>query len=273
MGKFFPDGYGCEAGGRFDNDEPNNDEENTESKCKASNRVSSSGHPGSLEPERHEKPDMTESSVSSAIFFPDGYGCEAVGRFDNENTESECMETDSLSTRTNYFDEYGKEVGRTCESEHKCGVSDPRRGEELEVAIDNGQSGECFWDGISSTPKIDLKFKSRAEVRKFVNLYSSGCKCKMVIISGGGQETCRTRKIVFGCTYGYQRKSVATQARPGAHSKKKNCKAKLRFYCSPIENGERNSTCVLTHFNEDHNHELFIPWYKQDSEKIETYEE
>ena len=50
----------------------------------------------------------------------------------------------------------------------------------------------------SSTPKINMKFMSRVEVRKFVNLYSSRCKCKMVIISGGAQETSKSRKIEFG---------------------------------------------------------------------------
>ena len=263
-GIFFPDGYGWEGGGRFDLDKlDNNDQENTESDCCAMSAGKSLAHPTSHRTETYEEPNKADSPVSSGIFFPDGYGFDqgALNNNDQENIESGCIGTDTLTTRTCYFDENGKEIeiGQTCESEHE--VFDQTSGEELEVEID--QSDGYYWDGSSSTPQIGLKFKSREEVRKFVNLYSSRCKCKMVIISGGGQKT---RKIEFGCTYGHQRKSVATQARPGAHSKKKNCKAKIRFYCGPVD-------CDLTFFNEDHNHELSFAWFKQDTEKIDTFEE
>ena len=57
-GKIFPDGYGCETEGRFDHDKPNNNIENTESECIATNPEISSGHPASLEIEIHKKPDL-----------------------------------------------------------------------------------------------------------------------------------------------------------------------------------------------------------------------
>ena len=103
----------------------------------ASNPKKSSEHPTSLETEAYEEPDMTDSPVSSGIFFPDGYGCEAGGRFDHNklnnnvqgNTESECIGSDPVSTETYFFDEYGKEIGRRCESVNKVGVLDQTRGE------------------------------------------------------------------------------------------------------------------------------------------------
>ena len=123
------------------------------------------------------------------------------------------------------------------------------------------------WD-VSSTELIsNLTFKSRRQVRDFIKLYEAKVMCKMVVESGGAGDNCTSRKIVYGCTYGYERTSTATDKRPGAHSKKKGCTAFLRFFCKP------DLTCVLTSYSEDHNHENTLKMYKQDTDKIDQEEE
>ena len=66
---FFPDGYGCEAGGRFDQDElgendqeelGENDQENLESGCIVSNPKESSVHPVFLDTDTYKEPDMAD---------------------------------------------------------------------------------------------------------------------------------------------------------------------------------------------------------------------
>ena len=59
--------------------------------------------------------------------------------------------------------------------------------------------------------------------------------------------------------------------RPIQHSKKKDCKAFVRFYCR----GDKDSRdfCVLTAFSEEHNHVLTKAMYFQDTHKIKEPEE
>jgi hypothetical protein len=76
---------------------------------------------------------------------------------------------------------------------------------------------------------------------------------------------------VWGCTYGAERKSVATAARPNQHTKKKGCKAMVRFSCRG--NKESRNTCVLTGFIEEHNHMRSKEMFEQDIHKIEEDEE
>ena len=94
-------------------------------------------HPVFLESDTYEVPEMADSPVSSGIFFPGGYGREVGGKVDHDvlNNNQENVE----SVLTCYF-ENGKEVGRTCESEHEGGVSDQTRVEGMEVEVDSSQS-------------------------------------------------------------------------------------------------------------------------------------
>ena len=77
---------------------------------------------------------------------------------------------------------------------------------------------------------------------------------------------------MWGCTYGRKRPSIATDSRPHAHSKKKNCKFSIRFYCSPADE-EGKTKCVLASFTEEHNHARTIKMWEQDTQKIEKTEE
>ena len=134
-GIFFPDGYGSEGGGRFDLHKlDNNDPENTESDCCAMSAGKSLAHPTSHRTETYEEPNKAHSPVSSGIFFPDGYGFDH-GELNNNDEESGCIGTDTLTTRTSYFDENGMEIenGQTRESEHE--VLGGKIGFELTLSI------------------------------------------------------------------------------------------------------------------------------------------
>ena len=75
---------------------------------------------------------------------------------------------------------------------------------------------------------------------------------------------------MWGCTYGHERPSVATE-REKVHSKKKNCKAVIRFFCRGGQSDQK--LCVLTAFSEVHNHLISRKMFDQDTQKIQTVEE
>ena len=100
---------------------------------------------------------------------------------------------------------------------------------------DNGDQNSCYavreeadeknkkeWDGKSVKLEIGLTFQARSEARKFVKMYGDSVFCKMSAKDGGDSGGCKSRKIVWTCTYGYEKPSVATKGRrPHHHSKKK----------------------------------------------------
>ena len=78
------------------------------------------------------------------------------------------------------------------------------------------------WDGKSVKLEIGLTFQARSEARKFVKMYGDSVFCKMSAKDGGDSGSCKSRKIMWTCTYGYEKPSVATKGRrPHHHSKKK----------------------------------------------------
>ena len=74
---------------------------------------------------------------------------------------------------------------------------------------------------------------------------------------------------MLGCCYGNERSSVATNMRPNQHTKKKGCKARLRFY----SRGEGDENIVLTYKNEEHNHPILKRTFEQETHVIEKEEE
>ena len=76
-------------------------------------------------------------------------------------------------------------------------------------------------------------------------------------------------QIVFGCAYGKVRKSVAKVCgRPIQHTKKLNCGSIIQFYCRGNRN--KRNFCVLTKFNEDHNHICTTFMFHQETHKIDS---
>ena len=71
----------------------------------------------------------------------------------------------------------------------------------------------------------------------------------------------RCIQIKYGCVYGYERKSRATEKRPNQHTKKKDCKAKVNFFCGV-------SAIKLTSVSEEHNHLRNSSIFQQETEKI-----
>ena len=72
------------------------------------------------------------------------------------------------------------------------------------------------------------------------------------------------------CTYGRNRPSLSS-VQLISHTKKKGCPAHIRFYCRGSKD-ERN-VCVLSSFNERHNHEINEHIFRQDKDKIEVIPE
>jgi hypothetical protein len=136
--------------------------------------------------------------------------------------------------------------------------------------LDTNGTEDMNWDGVSLELKEGLTFISRTQVKEFIALYEAKDACKMIVVSGGASEGCTSKKIVFGCCYGYQRPSIATDKRPGAHSKKKGCSANIRFYCGYAGTDDQ---CKITSFEEKHNHIRTLKMFEQEIHKIDSEEE
>ena len=130
---------------------------------------------------------------------------------------------------------------------------------------------EKMWDGQSTELEVGLTFKTRGEAKEFVRMYAAVALCKFVIVDGGAGDSCKGKKLVWGCTYGKERRSVATTKRPVQHTKKQGCLAYLRFFCRGTK--DERKVCVLKSFCEDHNHEISKSMFKQECDKIEEVEE
>ena len=120
----------------------------------------------------------------------------------------------------------------------------------------------------STELKVGQLFKTRGDVRKFIHLYEKTHRCKLVVDSGGASDGSISKKIVYRCAYGRERPSVATNLRPGQHTKKINCKFFVRFSCKTMDDDNRCSICVSS-FCEDHNHLISTSIFKQETQKIE----
>ena len=130
---------------------------------------------------------------------------------------------------------------------------------------------EKEWDGRSIVLEEGLLFKTRSAAKQFVKKYGKSVMCKMSITDGGASEGCKSKKIVWSCTYGHEKPSAATDCRPIQHTKKKDCTAYIRFYCRG--NKTKRDICVLKSFSEEHNHDRSRSMHKQDADKIEASEE
>ena len=119
----------------------------------------------------------------------------------------------------------------------------------------------------STELKVGQLFKTRGDVREFIHLYEKTHRCKLVVDSGGASDGSISKKIVYRCAYGRERPSVATNLRPGQHTKKINCKFFIRFVCKTMDD-DNLSICVSS-FCEDHNHLISSSIYKQETQKIE----
>ena len=130
---------------------------------------------------------------------------------------------------------------------------------------------EKVWDGRSVVLEEGLVFNTRSTAKQFVKMYGKSVMCKMSITDGGASEGCKSKKIVWSCTYGHEKPSAATDCRPIQHTKKNDCTAYIRFYCRG--NKTKRDICVLKSFSEEHNHDRSRSMHKQDADKIEDSEE
>ena len=52
-----------------------------------------------------------------------------------------------------------------------------------------------FWDGNSVEARVGLLFRSRSDVKTFMDRYKKEMNCQYCIFSGGVSEKCTTKKV------------------------------------------------------------------------------
>ena len=131
---------------------------------------------------------------------------------------------------------------------------------------------ELAWDGRTSFIQGGLMFRTRTDVKSFMQLYQNRMKKAFTIESGGCSPTSSSRQIVFSCKYGKKRKSESTGQRKLQHTVKQGCEACVRFYC-PTPQLPGGPAARLKSWTETHNHLSTDAMYEQDTNKIEVEEE
>ena len=87
-----------------------------------------------------------------------------------------------------------EQLERFLEEEEEVDTYEDEEVDEWEE-VDTCEEIDMSWNGMSSDLVIGLTFQSRSQVKKFVSLYESRVKSKLIIVSGGASESSTSRKV------------------------------------------------------------------------------